>query len=804
MIARLLGFRNYLVLLALAVYLLAAHQLGEALPGWAPAVLLFAVSLSLARTRLRVKRVRGVLATSEVALFGCLVVLPPLLAGAVALLGNGLRLLLEGPDQIRRSEMALRAGVSGVSAVLATLVYAEFAGGATSAEPLGLGAAAGLYLLFAALMDSFEDRLPHWRKLLPAAALGSVTMAVLFSPLSAFLYLMLFAGSEAPLWTVAPVLVVLYAAAEWTLGPLYDDQRSRREADQVYLPVVEALALAVEAKDSVSSAHLKRVQRYSVEIAKALNCTEEEIRALEFGALLHDIGKIAIPEVLLTKPGRLSPQEFSQMAIHPQVGAEILSAVDFPFPVADLVLCHHENWDGTGYPRRLKGEQIPLTARILSVVDCFDALTSDRPYRPAMSVERAIDIIKTRRGKAFEPKVTDTLLEILPRMEEQFRRERERETVKKRRFKMPRAVDTEQTSLTYEERIASLKQTRPAARQRSRADDLTSWYRLLATLGMTLPPQRILDFVLPMLKERMPLEEMAVFLADRSGLRPIYCTGPKADLLRNLQVPIGDSPTGWVAGHGETLLNGNPMRECGDLGTMAWLLGLNSALVTPLWEGGRAVGTINLYSKESAVYSHEHAAMLERLTPNLGGVVLRAAAYPVGNITGVDPLTGLPNASQLLTHLASAVEQARAGRTSLSVIYIDIDNFGVVNARLGHSAGDRLLLTFSRAIHDCFEPGQLFARLGEDQFVGVLPGISPERLNSFIKNLKMTVREETHGSFDIPIHISVGTAAFPSEVSSAEALLVLSNQRSFLEKLSRGTVEPQFAPIPVPAGTRAG
>ena len=213
------------------------------------------------------------------------------------------------------------------------------------------------------------------------------------------------------------MLVLLYAAVEWWLGPLYDDQRSRHEADEVYLPAVEALALAVEAKDSVSSAHLKRVQRYSVEIAKALNCTEEEIRALEFGALLHDIGKIAIPEVLLTKPGKLSPQEFSQMAIHPQVGAEILSVVDFPFPVADLVLCHHENWDGTGYPRRLKGEQIPLTARILSVVDCFDALTSDRPYRPAMSVERAIDIIKTRRGKAFEPKVTDTLLEILPRME---------------------------------------------------------------------------------------------------------------------------------------------------------------------------------------------------------------------------------------------------------------------------------------------------------------------------------------------------------------------------------------------------
>jgi diguanylate cyclase (GGDEF)-like protein/putative nucleotidyltransferase with HDIG domain len=804
MISRLLGFRNYFILLAVAIYLLARQHSSPATPVWLPALLLFVLSLSLSRTRLRLKSIRGVVAASEAALFACIVVLSPLAAGAIAALGNALRLLLESPGQIRRGELALRTGGSALGAILATLVYAEFAVG-SDPQPVGLCAAGVLYLFCASLLDSLEDRLPLWRKLLPAAVLGSAAMAVLFSPAATFLYLVCFAGQGAPLWSIAPVLVLLYAGLEWWLGPLYDDQRRRHEADEVYLPAVEALALAVEAKDSVSSAHLKRVQRYSVEIAKALNCTEDEIRALEFGALLHDIGKIAIPEVLLTKPGKLSPQEFSQMAIHPQVGAEILSAVDFPFPVADLVLCHHENWDGSGYPRRLKGEQIPLTARILSVVDCFDALTSDRPYRPAMSVERAVDIIKTRRGKAFEPKVTDTLLEILPRMEEEFRRERERETAKRRKFQFPRSIEAEQTSLTYEERIASLKQTRPVARQRSRADDLTSWYRLLSTLGATLPPQRILDFLLPMLRERMPVDEMAAFLADRSGLRPIYCTGPKADLLRNLHVPIGDSPTGWVAGHGETLLNGNPMRECGDLGTMAWLLGLNSVLVAPLWEAGRAVGTINLYSKESAVYSHEHAAILERLTPTLGGVLLSAGIYPIANYSGVDPLTGLANASQILTYIASEVERARAENGTVSCVYIDIDNFRVVNARLGHSSGDRLLLSFSRAIHDCFEDGQLLGRLGDDQFVGVLYGVTPERLASFVKKLKMTVREEAHGSgsFEASITISVGTATFPTEVSSFEALLVLSNQRSFLEKIGRVTLEPHFVSTPVPTGTSA-
>jgi diguanylate cyclase (GGDEF)-like protein len=245
------------------------------------------------------------------------------------------------------------------------------------------------------------------------------------------------------------------------------------------------------------------------------------------------------------------------------------------------------------------------------------------------------------------------------------------------------------------------------------------------------------------------------------------------------------------------------MRECGDLGTMAWLLGLNSVLVAPLWEAGRAVGTINLYSKESAVYSHEHAAILERLTPTLGGALLSATAYPISNYSGIDSLTGLANAGQILTHLSAEVERARAENATVSCVYIDIDHFHTVNTRLGHSTGDRLLLSFSRAIHDCFEAGQLLGRLGDDQFVGVLYGVSPERLNSFVKKLKMTVREEGHGSGTFPasITISVGTATFPTEVSSFESLLVLGSQRSFLEKIGRVTMEPQFVSTPVPTRT---
>ena len=121
-------------------------------------------------------------------------------------------------------------------------------------------------------------------------------------------------------------------------------------------------------------------------------------QAVEIAALLHDIGKLAVPEHILSKPGPLTPDERKKMQMHAQIGAEIVSAVPFPCPVAPLIRSHHERWDGTGYPSGLRGEQIPIGARILSVVDCFDALTSERPYRPALSPDEAIRMLQ-RRGR---------------------------------------------------------------------------------------------------------------------------------------------------------------------------------------------------------------------------------------------------------------------------------------------------------------------------------------------------------------------------------------------------------------------
>ncbi|HKP59355.1 MAG TPA: HD-GYP domain-containing protein, partial [Polyangiales bacterium] len=157
--------------------------------------------------------------------------------------------------------------------------------------------------------------------------------------------------------------------------------------------------------------HIRRVQVYTIELAKLLGVKDErQLKAIEAAALLHDMGKLAIPEHILNKPGKLTAAEFEKMKRHAPIGAEILSSIEFPYPVVPIVRHHHENWDGTGYPDRLKGEEIPLGARLLSVVDCFDALTSDRPYRRRMTDEQALAILKDRRGVMYDPAVVDAFV----------------------------------------------------------------------------------------------------------------------------------------------------------------------------------------------------------------------------------------------------------------------------------------------------------------------------------------------------------------------------------------------------------
>src|SRR4051794_12578442 len=212
---------------------------------------------------------------------------------------------------------------------------------------------------------------------------------------------------------IVPLLVVSYLTFRTAMGRAEDSYNHLSELNRLYLSTIETLAMAIDAKDQITHGHIRRVQTYAVGLAKHVGVTDEQLlKAIEAAALLHDMGKLAVPEHILNKPGKLTPAEFEKMKLHAGVGADILSAIDFPYPVVPIVRHHHENWDGTGYPTRIRGTDIPIGARILSVVDCFDALTSDRPYRPKLSDREALDILIERRGTMYDPLVVDTFVRV--------------------------------------------------------------------------------------------------------------------------------------------------------------------------------------------------------------------------------------------------------------------------------------------------------------------------------------------------------------------------------------------------------
>lgn len=223
--------------------------------------------------------------------------------------------------------------------------------------------------------------------------------------------------SKEQAWTflavVVPLLLILYMTFRASMARVADANHHVAELNQLYLATVQTLAAAIDAKDQVTHGHIQRVQHYARELALAVGVRNEiQLKAIQAAAVLHDTGKIAVPEAILNKPGPLTADEFEVMKQHAAVGADIISSVNFPYPVEPIVRYHHENWNGTGYPDGLVGTEIPIGARVLAVVDCFDALTSDRPYRKKLADSEAIQILRDRRAVMYDPLVVDTFLKI--------------------------------------------------------------------------------------------------------------------------------------------------------------------------------------------------------------------------------------------------------------------------------------------------------------------------------------------------------------------------------------------------------
>jgi putative nucleotidyltransferase with HDIG domain len=407
---------------------------------------------------------------------------------------------------------------------------------------------------------------------------------------------------------VLPAVFAIYRSYRMQLGRWEDQKLYLEEMAALNMRTIETLALAIEAKDHTTGDHLQRVRIYALELGKDLGLTSLELEALKAASVLHDIGKLAVPEHIISKPGKLTPEEFEKMKVHPIVGAEIVEQVRFPYPVAPIVRSHHEKWDGSGYPDGLSGDAIPIGARILSAVDCLDALASDRQYRRALPLDDAMAHVEKDTGKAFDPKVVAALkaryieLEQLARSQQPEERPKLSIDVKVERGAAPDAGFAA-TASPLASVFPKNKETRPASTLDTLGEENLFLEELLSTAAIRM-------------RHLVAYDAIAVYITVGDILTPRLALGENMRQLSSLRIRMGEGLVGWVAETGNPIPNGNPAVELGM--KTGQQLTLRSALALPLRDKSRIVGVLALYRLEPDTFTTEHLRMLEPGCQQLG------------------------------------------------------------------------------------------------------------------------------------------------------------------------------------------
>jgi diguanylate cyclase (GGDEF)-like protein/putative nucleotidyltransferase with HDIG domain len=592
-----------------------------------------------------------------------------------------------------------------------------------------------------------------------------------------------------------PVVYLIYRSYRLYLGKLEDEKRHVEEMADLHMRTIEALALAIEAKDQTTHDHLQRVRVYAVEVAKELKVDQEGMEALQAAALLHDIGKLAIPEHIVSKPGRLTPEEFEKMKIHPLVGAEILERVRFPYPVVPIVRAHHEKFDGTGYPMGLKGNEIPIGARILAAVDFLDALASDRQYRRALPLNEAMARLVAESGKSFDPQVVDVLKRRYVQLEHLVHERTEGQNkpkppaeikeadveVKAKPAIEPAAGFERQGKRTSERTFLS---SIAAARQEAQA-----LFELSQDLGASLSLGETLSVFSVKLRRTIPYDAIAIYVRHGDELVPEYVNGDNFRLFASLRIPVGQGLSGWVAQNLKPILNGNPSVEPGYLNDASKYSTLTSALAVPLEGLQGVVGVVAVYHAEKDFFTADHLRLLLAVSSKMALAIENALKYEQAENSAVtDYLTGLPNARSLFLQLDRELARCKRDNKSLTVMVSDMDGFKQINDRFGHLEGNRVLRLFAHTLKETSREYDYVARMGGDEFVVIAPGLTPDaaqRKAEQMRDLAQQAGREVCNE-DI-LSLSVGKAVYPEDGLDAERLLSEADKRMYLQKQSQAT-----------------
>ncbi|PYX51267.1 MAG: hypothetical protein DMG79_03585 [Acidobacteria bacterium] len=427
---------------------------------------------------------------------------------------------------------------------------------------------------------------------------------------------------------VLPPIYLMYRSYRLYLGKLETEKQHAEQVSSLHLRTIEALALAIEAKDENTGEHLHRVRIYAMEIAKEMGLTEDETEALKAASVLHDIGKLAVPEHIISKPGKLTPEEFDKMKIHPIVGAEILEQVHFPYPVVPIVRAHHEKWDGSGYPNGLAGEAIPIGARILAAVDCLDALASDRQYRRALPLHDAMAKVAEDSGKSFDPQVVAILRRRYIELENMANQQpleapvKLSTDIKVERGLAPAAGFAESAETDHNVMAPSRSYAALLSAARQQGQEIID---LSLQAGASLRTEDILSLLAVRLKRLVPHDSLAIYCSQGGALVPEFVSGENFRLFSSLRIPDGEGLSGWVAQNHKPILNGNPSVEPGYLNDPTKYSTLRSALAVPLEGSAKIAAVLALYRADQDAFTAEDLRIVETIASGLGLAIESAA-----------------------------------------------------------------------------------------------------------------------------------------------------------------------------------
>ena len=779
----------YLLVVWLAALLMAVWAMRASVPevnaqSWEVAVFavlaVFAYGKKIGLVRHTGDKDAGTMSLGSIITFSALLRLGPhgaLAVGAVGCLSSCLH-----PHCQRGYQIAFNVAVAALASWLAGLCFVWLNAGELTLHPaLSIPAVAGASLVYFLLntgataviisLCTGQKSFPFWRdnflwtapSYFVGAGIGSLVAVACGS------------GSWLLLLLLTPVAWLTYQAYAVTTGRTLERQKHIESLANLYLGTIQSLALAIDAKDQYNHQHILRVQRYAVALAKHMGLAENDIEAVNTGALLHDIGKLGVPDYVLLKPGRLNEEEFAKIKKHPEIGAAILESVEFPWPVLPVVRSHHERWDGAGYPDGLAGETIPLNARILAVADVYDALTSSRAYRTAWTPEAALEELQRSCGTQFDPAVVAAFTEIAGELSHDILRAE------------PPAAEVVPGG--------AIVKAGDAARQIQRASsELWALYEVAQTLSSSLGLQETLEILGRKLEAILPGTACLFLLREGAeddlivrvavGLNDDFFVGARAANFASLSLAVATRRETFRGAYDsdDLLLTSSQSAQWEPL---------QSALIVPIVHQGEVLGTMNLYHPAPEAFSPHDQQLLETISERAAMALYNGLLFDrTRSHANTDPLTGLFNFRYVTQQVDDICAAADPESESLALLCLDLDSFKPINDNFGHQKGDKVLRDLADIFRDAVRDTDIVARYGGDEFLIALRGASAAEARTMCHRLHAAVlaydpglNHEDLGA--LRLGVSIGFGCFPADGSDCTALISAADSRMYRQKIQR-------------------